>query len=83
MTSLPATARLRWRVVVRTEGKLDQSRSSRPLSWHLISCAAPDRPDAHCPEGRRRLTEVDDPDGHCLLSDVCPRCTAQHHFALP
>ena len=77
MTTSVSAARLRWRVVVRTEGKLDPSRPSRPLSWHLASCAAPDRPDAHCLEGRRLLASGDDPDGHCLASDVCPRCALQ------
>ena len=33
--------RLRWRVLVRTgsAGKLDPSKPSRPLSWHLVTCA--------------------------------------------
>ena len=35
-------ARLRWRVVVRTDGKLDPSRATRPLAWHLVTCAEPE-----------------------------------------
>jgi hypothetical protein len=73
----PVSARLRWRVVVRTQGKLDPSRPSRPLAWHLVTCTASENPDAHCPEGRRLLAAGDDPDGHCLLVGVCPRCESQ------
>ncbi len=70
-----APSRLRWRVVVRTDGKgkMDPSRPSRPLSWHLATCADPERLDAHCAEGRRLVAADDDPDGHCLLDGVCPR----------
>jgi regulator of protease activity HflC (stomatin/prohibitin superfamily) len=68
------TPRLRWRVVVRTEGKLDPSRPSRPLAWHLVTCSDSERPEFHCAEGRRRLAAGDDPDGHCLLDGGCPRC---------
>src|SRR5688572_23927232 len=66
--------RLRWRVVVRTEGKLDPSRSSRPLAWHLVTCADLDLADAHCAQGQVLLTASGDPEGHCLLEGVCPRC---------
>src|SRR6266581_9196000 len=71
--------RLRWRVVVRTGGKdkLDPSRPSRPLAWHLVSCTENELPEAHCAEGRRLLATGDDPDGHCLLDGVCPRCDSQ------
>jgi hypothetical protein len=68
--------RLRWRVLVRTGGKLDPSRPSRPLSWHLVTCTDPERPAAHCPEGQRLQASNDDPEGHCLLDGVCPRCGA-------
>jgi hypothetical protein len=68
-----ALSRLRWRVVVRTEGKLDPSRPSRPLAWHLVTCANPELLEAHCAEGRRLLAASDDPEGHCLLDGVCPR----------
>jgi hypothetical protein len=70
-----APTRLRWRVVVRSngKGKLDPSRPSRPLSWHLATCAAPERLEVHCAEGRRLIAAADDPEGHCLLDGVCPR----------
>ena len=74
-STLPLKPRLHWRVVVRTQGKHDQSRPSRPLAWHLVSCTATERSEAHCPEGRRLVSAGDDPDGHCLLDGVCPRCT--------
>jgi hypothetical protein len=74
----PAPPRLLWRVVVRTggQGKMDPSRPSRPLAWHMASCTGSEDPEAHCPEGRRLLTNGDDPDGHCLLNGVCQRCEA-------
>jgi hypothetical protein len=71
-----AKPRLRWRVLVRTQGKLDPSRPSRPLAWHLVTCANPEQPDVHCPEGRQLLVAGDDPDGHCLLEGDCPRCAS-------
>jgi hypothetical protein len=76
----PPPPRLRWRVVVRTggKGKIDPSRPSRPLAWHLATCADSELLDAHCDEGRRLISSGDDPDGHCLLDGVCPRCAAQH-----
>jgi hypothetical protein len=75
----PPEPRLRWRVVVRTgeKGKIDPSKPSRPLAWHLATCANTELPEAHCPEGRRLIEIGDDPDGHCLLDGVCPRCEAQ------
>jgi len=76
-TKPPMPARLRWRVVVRTQGKLDPSRPSRPLAWHLVTCTDSERTEAHCPEGRRLVAAGDDPDGHCLLDGVCPRCGPQ------
>ena len=71
-----ATPRLRWRVIVRTgsTGKLDQSGGSRPLAWHLATCADVEGPAAHCHEGTRLLLGGEDPDGHCLLDGACPRC---------
>jgi hypothetical protein len=70
--------RLRWRVLVRTgdAGKLDPSRPARPLSWHLVTCTAPNLATAHCEEGQRLLITADDPSGHCLLDGFCPRCGA-------
>jgi hypothetical protein len=75
----PALPRLRWRVVVRTgaKGKIDPSRPSRPLAWHLTTCTESELLDAHCAEGRRLIASGDDPDGHCLLDGVCPRCDSQ------
>jgi hypothetical protein len=74
----PIKPRLRWRVLVRTgaTGKLDPSRPSRPLSWHLVTCAETGAATAHCEEGQRLLISTDDPSGHCLLDGVCPRCSA-------
>src|SRR3982074_3762855 len=73
---LKTTPRLRWRGLVRTgaSGKLDPPRPSRPLSWHLVTCADTARATAHCDEGQRLLISTDDPSGHCLLDGVCPRC---------
>jgi hypothetical protein len=79
MTAQPHTQpRLRWRVLVRTgaSGKLDPSRPSRPLSWHLVTCADTALAAAHCAEGQQLLLTNDDPSGHCLLDGVCPRCSA-------
>jgi hypothetical protein len=75
----PVAPRIRWRVVVRTggQGKMDPSRPSRPLAWHLASCTSTESLEAHCPEGRRLIETGDDPDGHCLLEGVCPRCESQ------
>ena len=73
-----AAVRLRWRVVVRTEGKLDPSRPSRPLAWHLVTCRELELADSHCEEGRRLLATAGDPEGHCLLDGICPRCAPQN-----
>ena len=70
------SGRLRWRVVVRTEGHLDPSRATRPLAWHLVGCPDPARADAHCVEGCRLLSAGGDPEGHCLIDGACPRCAA-------
>ncbi len=72
----PKAARLLWRVVVGTSG-LDPSRPSRPLSWHLATCADPASAEAHCAEGQRMITSMADADGHCLLDGKCPRCAQQ------
>jgi len=69
--------RLRWRVLVRIGDRLDPSRPSRPLSWHLVTCGDNALTAAHCEEGQRLLTVGGDPDGHCLLDGLCPRCDAQ------
>lgn len=70
-------ARLRWRVVVRTDGKLDPSRATRPLAWHLVTCVDPETPESHCAEGRQLIIDTQDPDGHCLLDGICPRCDSR------
>ena len=68
--------RLRWRVVVRSGGGPDQSRSQGHLSWHLADCANPLASDTHCAVGRDLLDSGADPDGHCLIDGDCPRCAA-------
>jgi hypothetical protein len=73
-----AQPRLHWRVVVRTGtgGKLDPSRPSRPLSWHLVTCVDTSLASAHCVQGRQLILTTDDPSGHCMLEGVCPVCGA-------
>ena len=67
--------RLHWRVTVQTDGRLDPSRATRPLAWHLVECEDPSQASAHCPEGQRMMkTGAIDPDGHCLIDGVCARC---------
>jgi hypothetical protein len=68
--------RLRWRVTVSSNGRLDPSRAVRALAWHLVDCADPLRPDAHCATGQQLLADGADPDGHCLIDGACPRCAA-------
>src|SRR6266702_8120000 len=70
----PSAARLRRRVLVRTTGRLDAASPNSPLAWHLADCRDPRLPEAHCAEGRRLLAADADPDGHCLIRGVCPRC---------
>jgi hypothetical protein len=74
MSGVTLGGRLRWRVVVRTNGHLDPSRATPPLAWHLVGCGDPARTEAHCLEGRRLLTAGGDPEGHCLVQGVCARC---------
>ena len=69
--------RLRWRVIVQTQGRLDPSRGTRPLAWHLMECADPALPEGHCAIGRRLIADGADPDGHCLIDGTCPRCEGQ------
>jgi hypothetical protein len=72
----PSTAapRLRWRVVIHAGEKIDPSRGQQPLAWHLAECGDPSRPEAHCDVGRRLMAADGNPDGHCLIGGVCPRC---------
>jgi hypothetical protein len=67
--------RIRWRVIVQTEGRLDPSRAARPLAWHLVECGDPSSKDAHCEQGRQLLAVGADPDGHCLVDGECSRCS--------
>lgn len=69
-----AGERLRWRVIVRSQGKLDPSRGTRPLAWHLMECSDPVLLDGHCAIGRRLIVDGADPDGHCLIDGTCLRC---------
>ena len=66
--------RLRWRVVIHAGEKLDSSRGQQSLAWHLAECANPPSPEAHCDIGRRLIAADGNPDGHCLIGGVCPRC---------
>ena len=66
--------RLRWRVVIHAGEKLDSSRGQQSLAWHLAECANPPSPEAHCDVGRRLIAADGNPDGHCLIGGVCPRC---------
>jgi hypothetical protein len=66
--------RLYWRVIVQSPGTQDGSRGARPMAWHLVDCRDPADEEAHCLEGRVQLAAGGDPDGHCLVHDVCPRC---------
>jgi hypothetical protein len=77
MNGSAGTPRLRWRVVVKTPGRLDASQPARPLAWHLAACVDPVLPEAHCAEGQQLLAAGGDPDGHCLLDAACPRCAVQ------
>jgi hypothetical protein len=71
----PSTrTRLRWRVVIHAGEKLDASRGQQPLAWHLAECADPPSAEAHCDIGRRLIATDGNPDGHCLIGGVCPRC---------
>jgi len=76
MTAKVAGARLYWRVVVRTVGHLDPSRSVGPMEWHLAGCTEPGNQEAHCATGQALMKDGIDPDGHCLIDDACPRCAA-------
>jgi hypothetical protein len=67
-------ARLRWRAVIRTGEKLDPARGLQAVAWHLADCDDPARSEAHCDMGRHLLATDGNPDGHCRVDGVCPRC---------
>jgi hypothetical protein len=67
-------ARLRWRAVVHASQKLDPARGQEPVAWHLADCDDPSRADAHCGIGRNLIATGGNPDGHCQVAGVCPRC---------
>ena len=67
-------ARLRWRAVVHAGHTLDATRGQQPVAWHLADCDDPARPEAHCDLGRHLLASDGNPDGHCRVAGVCPRC---------
>ena len=66
--------RLRWRAVVHPGQKLDPARGVQPVAWHLADCDDPARAEAHCDVGRHLLASDGNPDGHCRVGGVCPRC---------
>jgi hypothetical protein len=66
--------RLYWRVIVQSPATQGQSSESRPMAWHLVHCSDPANEEAHCLEGRVLMAADGNPDGHCLVHDVCPRC---------
>jgi hypothetical protein len=66
--------RLYWRVVVQSPETHASSGGVRPMAWHLVDSSEPANAEAHCLEGRVLLAAGGDPDGHCLVHDVCPRC---------
>jgi hypothetical protein len=67
-------ARLRWRAVIRTGEKLGPARGLEAVAWHLADCDDPTRAEAHCDVGRHLLATDGNPDGHCRVAGVCPRC---------
>ena len=69
----PSSERLRWRAIVHASHKLDTSGGPR-LAWHLASCAEPGALESHCEVGRLLMAGDGNPDGHCMVEGVCPRC---------
>jgi hypothetical protein len=67
-------ARLRWRAVIHAAQKLDPARGQLPVAWHLADCGDPSRAEAHCEMGRHLIATDGNPDGHCRVAGVCPRC---------
>ena len=71
-----ARQRLRWRAVIHAGPKFDPARGQQPVAWHLAECDHPARPEAHCDIGRHLIAIDGNPDGHCQVAGVCPRCPA-------
>ena len=63
------TRRLSWRAFVHIDNQ-----NTVHTTWHLVGCADPGQPAAHCPEGQRLLESGGDLEGHCLIDGQCPRC---------
>ncbi|MBV9359464.1 MAG: hypothetical protein JO023_28465 [Chloroflexi bacterium] len=68
--------RFRWRAIVRVGQRFDAARGHQSLAWHLADCADPAQLEAHCQLGRHLIATDGNPDGHCLVDGVCPRCPA-------
>jgi len=69
-----APRRFRWRAVIRSRGKLDPSVGGSSVAWHLAECTTPGDIEAHCEIGRHLIALDGNPDGHCQVGGVCPRC---------
>jgi hypothetical protein len=71
-----SSQRFRWRAIVRVGQRFDAARGHQSLAWHLAECEDPARLEAHCELGRHLIATDGNPDGHCLVQGVCPRCPA-------
>jgi hypothetical protein len=75
--------RFRWRAVIRAGQPIDTTRGTLPVAWHLADCSAPASAEAHCEVGKHLIAVDGNPDGHCLVGDVCPRCEEAKETAEP
>ena len=64
-----APRRLAWRAVVRS-----RDHDSLLTEWHLVGCADWTAVNAHCPEGRRLIQTIGQPEGHCMVEGRCLLC---------
>jgi len=64
--------RLVWRAIVHVRDR----DSVQHTEWHLATCSNVTDEAAHCPEGRRLMSTVGEPDGHCMVGRRCGRCKA-------
>jgi hypothetical protein len=74
---VPAAApgpRFRWRAVIHAGQKLDPARGLQPVAWHLADCDNPTQIESHCEIGQALIATDGNPDGHCYVGGVCPRC---------